>query len=263
MNLPFETKEITQENYYQDTSCLTNSMMGMLEVHPQILKDYLNGKRESNDAFTIGDYLHTSILEPHKMDRFHIINEDDRPNSNVGMTGKDNKIWINELKNKHGEGNVISQKNADLCLAMSEAVLSKTACQEILDGAKYEQIFTSYINGVDTKCMVDIDRTHIDGTVWDIKTTQDSSLEGFKNSFWKYKYFRQAAFYMKHTNATSFGFIVVEKQYNPKVGIYKVSERSLERGVDSYERMIEKYKIEILSPDSESVINNHVMTGEL
>ena len=184
MKSPFEIKEITQENYYQDSEYLTNSMMGMLDTSPAKLRDYLNGNKESNDAFTIGDYLHTSILEPNKMDRFHVLDESNRPNTKVGMTGRDNKDWLLKLKSQHGEGNVISSKNVDLSTRMSNAILSKPRCQELLKDAKYEQIFTSYVNGVDTKCMVDIDRREIDGSIWDIKTTQDSSLEAFKKSFW-------------------------------------------------------------------------------
>lgn len=262
MKLPFKTKEITQENYYQDSEYLTNSMMGMLEESPETLQSYLNGARATNKAFVIGDYLHTSILEPNKMDRFHVIDETKRPNTTVGMTGKDNKVWLRSIQAQYGESNVISYKDAELCRSMSNAILSKVECLELLEGAKCEQIFTSYVNGVDTKCMVDIDRRHINGSVWDIKTTQDSSLSEFKKSFWKYNYFRQAAFYMKMTGATSFGFIVVEKKFPFKVGVYTVTERSLDRGTDSYERLIEKYKEYFIEGDS-ATISNSVMEGEL
>lgn len=233
---------INDDNYYDDRSYITNSMLGKLKESPRTLKDYLEGGiGESSKALSMGDALHKGMLEPDKY-KTNIAVWDESMFPIVGKTirTKENREWLNGFK-KLNEGKCILKDTEWLEVeAMLESMRSKPEAMQWLDNAVYEQIALAEVDGIPMKSKGDILRN--DDWLVDIKSTSDISLESFKESCVKYGYYRQAALYAEMFGKEKFGFLVVEKKAPYKVAFYEMSEESMEQGRKELYALIEAYK---------------------
>lgn len=85
--------------------------------------------------------------------------------------------------------------------------------------------------------------------IFDLKTTNDASPEGFTESCWKFGYDVQAAFYLDALEyaggpkANHFGFIAVENEppYGVKIHFLRRDSKELRRARESYEAWMKYY----------------------
>ena len=76
----------------------------------------------------------------------------------------------------------------------------------------------------------------------DLKTTQDSSYYGFASSVKRYKYYKQAAFYMDAVGAQEFYIVAIEKSPPFNINIIQLGDDLLDKGRELYSRDLEVYK---------------------
>ena len=204
---------ITHETYYADRSHLSTSAM------KNLLRGFLNFNHalttnSDRPAFIEGRALHSAVLTPY-------LNEVSPSSDHAATRYKlPAKVWENHL-------------------GMVNALRSDATVIELLRNAKTEQIYTSIVDGVKMKCMVDADLPNI---ICDIKTCEDSSADGFRRAARKFHYDLQAANYIDITGKGAFIFIAVEKKAPYNIGIYQAPLSMIESGREKRQRCIEVLK---------------------
>lgn len=255
---------INDDNYYDDRSYITNSMLGKLKESPATLKEYLEGGGFlSSSALSIGDAVHKGILEPEKFETMvKVWDKSEWPEPDKTLRTKANKDWMYNFKEQNKGMCILEDKEFLQVKGMIESILSKPKSKELLSNAEYEQISLAIINGIPVKSKGDIVKT--DGEwIIDIKTSSDIRLDAFKESCEKYGYYRQAGMYTKMFKAQRFGFLVVEKKAPYRVAFYEVSQDKLNEGWEEACQLIEQFKYFFREDPLHTRIDESIMEGVL
>ena len=255
---------INDDNYYDDRSYITNSMLGKLKESPATLKEYLEGGGFlSSSALSIGDAVHKGILEPEKFETMvKVWDKSEWPEPDKTLRTKANKDWMYNFKEQNKGMCILEDKEFLQVKGMIESILSKPKSKELLSNAEYEQISLAIINGIPVKSKGDIVKT--DGEwIIDIKTSSDIRLDAFKESCEKYGYYRQAGMYTKMFKAKRFGFLVVEKKAPYRVAFYEVSQDKLNEGWEETCQLIEQFKYFFREDPLHTRIDESIMEGVL
>jgi len=201
---------------------LSNSNIGDLLKNPK----NFNKKQEDNKNFLVGRYFHQLILEPEKAQAV----------PHIDLATRRGKAYDSFLE-EHG---------LDIGLLTKEKLETEKLVNEILnvndfrdlireDGAQYEVPMIKEIHGEMWKGKADIVGSN---HLIDLKTS--SSIEKFKWSVRDYNYDSQAYIYQE-----LFGkplvFLVIDKTTR-MMGMYPVSDESLERGEQKVIKAIEQYR---------------------
>ena len=210
------------EDYYGEfgKTYLSNSDISALLNNP------LDFKKPSppNPAFLIGGYFHTTILEPHKLDKYKIVKSSTR-----------NTKAYKEIA---GEDMCLLEHEADSIELMREKVLDNDLFRDLIqEGAvEYELPGITELEGMQWKGKADI-VNHSNQLVIDLKTT--NNINSFANSAYKYNYDSQAYIYSK-----MFGyelvFIVIDKK-TLQTGLFDCSDRFLQSGQNKVAKAVQAY----------------------
>lgn len=214
---------ITQDNYYDDTIYITNSMLSKLsEKSPAHFYHWLHNKPEPTAAMKIGSAIHSAILTPEWFMRDYIIapNVDRRTKA-----GKEEFRKFDEVNLKK----VITHKENDMIEDLVHTVKQDRFVKNLLSDGKPEQIVVFQDIKTGIKCKSMIDYLKDDGTIVDIKTTQDAG-PGFIHSVNRYKYHKQAAFYMDAVGATKFFIVAIEKVKPYALNVFELSNETIHEG---------------------------------
>lgn len=209
------------EHYYGSfgKQYLSNSDIGTLLKNP---KAFRSGETEQSLQMLQGRYLHTAILEPHKVDNFVIIDASTR-NTN---------IYKNE---SGGELCLLLKEKEDLDLCIQAIKNNKRFNEEIYaEGNLYEEPAITKILRNEWKGKADIVTSN---KVIDIKTTTDISK--FAKSAYEYNYDSQAFIYQMLFKYP-LEFFVVDKN-TQQLGIFTCSDDFLERGFYKVKKATEIY----------------------
>jgi len=209
------------ENYYGDfgKQFLSNSDIGTLFTNP------LEFQRQSVNSvnLVIGSYLHTCVLEPHKLDSFRII---DASNRNVKRYKEESEGEICLLKHE-----------ADRVYQMRDALMKNTIIRDLIIGSRketevlYEMPGIAEINGHMWKGKADVINKD-ERLVIDLKSTSD--IDNFYYSAKKYNYDSQAYIYNQIFGVPLI-FVVIDKK-SLKINIFEVSDETLQRGEEKVEK---------------------------
>lgn len=223
----------SDEDYYGDygKQFLSNSDIYMLLNNP---KNFRSGTNNKTLPMLHGAYLHTAILEPHKLDNFGIIDASTR------TTKKYKEESLGEL--------VLLQKEVKSLNEMIKTVKRVFYEDIYADGNKFEVPGITDLFGYKWKGKADIIASD---KIIDIKTTGDISK--FRYSAKAYNYDSQAYIY-----GEIFGlpmeFYVVDKS-TLQLGVFKCSEEFLESGEIKVMRAIEVYDKFFKDGSTEDVSN--------
>lgn len=216
------------ENYYGDfgNQFLSNSDIGTLFTNP------LEFKKQSVNSvnLVIGSYLHTCVLEPHKLDSFKII---DASNRNV-------KRYKEESE---GEICLLSHE-ADHVYRMRDTLMKNTIIRDLIIGSRketevlYEMPGISEIDGHMWKGKADVINKD-ERLVIDLKSTSD--ISNFYYSAKKYNYDSQAYLY-NHIFGMPLIFVVIDKK-SLKINIFEVSNETLQRGEEKVQKAVDIFNL--------------------
>jgi len=112
--------------------------------------------------------------------------------------------------------------------------------------SKTEVMFTAFLGDTLVKCA--IDGISDDGYIYDLKTCEDASPQGFLSAVRKYRYNLQAYFYRHAVEAAykcrvlGFRFIAVEKEPPFCTAIYELGPELMTNAAFDFERAIKAYK---------------------
>lgn len=214
-------KKLQEDKHYYGAygrNFLSNSNIGVLLTNPA---DF--GKPgEETLAMVQGRYFHVSMIEPHKINQFRIIDASTRGT----------KKYKEEAE---GELCLLRKEQHQLDLAIEKMKNSEFASEIYHDSAEYEVPMIDDFFGVQFKGKADI---ITDDKIIDIKTT--SSVAKFRQSAWAYNYDSQAYIYSTMFERP-FEFFVVDKE-TLQLKRFPCSEEFLARGKEKVERAVEVWK---------------------
>ena len=219
-NVPFEE--------YLTWPYVNNSSLGPLEQSPA---HYLagQGKDKESDAFRIGRFTHSGVLEPKAvMDRYVVLDREQlaqdilRPDgtayANVFATAE-YKRRVAQFAEQHAGQEIVTQDEYDMILEVVHQLWSNDRAKAWLGlGCKVEVslVWDDPLTGLRCKGRVDALNERQDPPVLcDVKTCQNAA--DFSWALWKWRYHRQAAFYLDGYRAVTgndacLALIAVEKQ---------------------------------------------------
>lgn len=241
---------INQENYYEDKSHITNSMLGWLKQSPAFFKHMLAIESKPTESMIFGTAFHCYVLENDKFnDEYYIMPKTDR------RTKAGKEAYAMHMDAAAGKS-IITTDQFNTILGMAEAINSNKTLKGLLniDGSKYESVntWTERIHSddginesIDCKSLIDL-RVDSEDIVVDLKTT--SSVNAFTGSVRKYGYHRQAAFYLRGLQANGlvshnarFIFLVVEKTAPYEVGLFEVTPEILDIANEDIDYLLKLY----------------------
>jgi hypothetical protein len=254
--------------YYSDTTRLTNSMMGELKKSPLHLQCYLRkveGPELKHNVF--GRAFHCAVLEPLEFEkRFYVVDDREICQTLINdgaknpRAKKEYKEWKANILAENEDKTELSWDDWESIIIMRDKVLGSAETFNLLEKTEKEKIVSNTIEGVDVKIKADAIR--YGDYIIDLKSTMEPVTK-FSNSFWKYDYARQAAFYSDVTGIKNVIFIVVEKTFPYTVGIYTVSQETLQSGRASYLHLLNMYKNLFINVNTAPDFSNYIIKGSI
>ena len=211
--------DLTNEAYHAQPEISSSDVKA---VAAKSLLHWKNKIYKSSAAFDLGTAVHAMLLEPEK--DLIVRGPEDRR----GNKWKDLKL-ASDLDGKL----LLTESDFDLAQAMAAAVLNHNAASAFFQYKDMIAEGSFFVEdpqtGVKLKCRPDGFIPSI-GMLFDVKTTQDASPNGFPRDLRKYGYDLQAAFYRRvmrlHTGGDSmeFYFICVEKEAPHAVCVHTLAD---------------------------------------
>ena len=201
---------------------------------------YKAARHEDTPALRFGTAFHCAVLENDRFNETYIVIEGDRRTNVV-------KAAIKEAKD--AGKSVLDAEDFNALMGMSQAVFKNPICAALLRGSLKEHSVFAELDGVRVKCRPDGWSTE-KGVLFDLKSTEDASPEGFARTVAKYRYHVQDAFY-RHVVASatdcdaddlSFIFVAVEKKPPFAVALYQLDELAALQGWVDAREDLRRYK---------------------
>lgn len=225
-------KDMSNEMYHS-TSGISSS--AVKTVYKKSLAHWKGEKRTQTAAFTIGSATHAALLEP------------ERDLLVKGGKTKNTKTWLGLKADLKPDQVLLTEVEYHVVNRMATSVLSNNLCRNILkdkDRQNEVSIFAEDpFTGLVIKCRPDCMIEH-EGSLYDVKTTQDASPHGFARECQTYAYDLQAAHYIWTcqkaglTHIKNFSFICVEKSAPYASHVHHVSEELLESATERMHRTL-------------------------
>lgn len=198
-----------------------------------------NTPREPSAAMRLGTIVHGLILEPDTFrDQFAVMPKFDK-RTTIG------KKAAEEFEQNNVDKIVIDEYTHERATAIATSVLKHPVVTQHLRGGNAEVTMLWDQYGVPCKARYD----YMTGSaIFDVKTCQDASPEGFSRQIANFQYHLQAAHYaagfreVVGWDLDRFVFIAVETEAPYATGVYTLDARSLQSGRLLMERAAEAYK---------------------
>jgi hypothetical protein len=201
---------------------------------------YKAARHEDTPALRFGTAFHCAVLENDRFNATYTVIEGDRRTNVVKAA----------IKEAEAAGKIIlTADDFNALMGMAQAVFKNPICAALLRGSLKEHSVFSELDGVRVKCRPDGWSTE-KGVLFDLKSTEDASPEGFARTVAKYRYHVQDAFY-RHVVASatncdaddlSFIFIAVEKKPPFAVALYQLDELATLQGWVDAREDLRRYK---------------------
>lgn len=240
--------KIPNEEYHADLSAVSHSALSRFEIAPRVYEwEYLQGiKKPETQAKRFGKLFHEALLEPEIFATKYYTDSIAYalcPN----RTRKAYKDKMKEIDSENDGKELIKCDDWEDIGGMIDSV--KTA---LVKGAlklglpELTLCWQDKQTGLKLKCRPDFLRD--DGVIIDVKTTDCAEESAFMRSNEKYKYFRQAAYYLR--GATEIKgipykravLIVVEKSPPWLHNTFEIPEAQIWEGERQIKKLLQQFK---------------------
>lgn len=246
---------------YLAWDAVSNSRLQTFARSPAHLQASLKAERKESDSFAIGRALHAAVLEPDRFEKDYTVPERCCAKTKQGkrcsrrgaclLTSGEGWVCEQHLSPDaeiDRKKEVLDAEEFRQVLRMRDAVLRHTVAGVLLRGDGHNELSATWREG-ELLCKLRADRISTllaGGTVVDLKTTADASVEAFEKSAWKWGYFRQGAFYLRglaklEYEARHFAVVAVEKEPPFGVNVFRLTEGALAAGEEQVERLLAQY----------------------
>ena len=230
-------KDLSHSNYYNDTEYVSNSMLNAISVSPEYFRFRQDNPQPATAPMKLGSAIHMNVLQPEEFNKHYAVSPKFDKRTKVG------KEAYAEFSKKHMFKDVISESDYHIIEQITMKLMKDKMVKSLLQQGEPEKIIQWHNEHYDVNCkgMLDYHREGADMII-DLKTTQDASYNGFMRSVKKYKYHKQAAFYLDAVKAQRFFIIAVEKSPPFAINVFELSENMLDEGRDMYNHELEIYE---------------------
>jgi hypothetical protein len=234
MNL-LKNHNLTYDNYYNDTEHISNSMLNHISVSPEYFRFRQDNPQPATAPMKLGSAIHMNVLQPAEFHKNYAVSP------KFDKRTKKGKEDFAEFSKNNMFKNVISESDFELIEQITLKTMRDTIVNRLLVSGEAEKIIAWENEHYNLNCkgMLDYYR---DGMIIDLKTTQDASYNGFMRSVKKYKYHKQAAFYMDAVKAYRFIIVAIEKTPPFSLNIFELGDDMIDEGRDMYNHELEVYK---------------------
>ena len=194
--------------------------------------------KEPSRAMTIGTAIHTALLEPERFASDYVLLREvkDRRASEYKQAVK-----------THGTEVVLTSGEADNVIGMQEAVLSNELMRSRLTGEGWREL-SLFVRDPDTDVLVRVryDLLLTDGTIVDVKKTQDARPDPFSRAIDNYGYDLSAALYVDAFKwatgeEAQFEFAAVEEAMPHGHKLYRPCDTTLGEGRRKYREALASF----------------------
>jgi hypothetical protein len=245
---------VIPDDQYRKMDGMSQSRLKRLEVSGL---EYLKPPPSSSDAFRLGSLIDVMILTPELVkDQFIIPPDFAASRSNVDAKGNPsnsrNTAWakaaIKDFAKDHAGMTFVSQAEWDTASKLRERCNSKKFMKDFFaDKTGRTQVaMDGDINGVLCKGLAD---GISDNLLFDLKSTRETTMAGFRYTFFKYGYDFQLGFYLRLAWENGFDFpidncyIVAASKFEPfDVTVYRIPAIWIEESFSKIDECLEKYK---------------------
>jgi hypothetical protein len=234
----------SDENYYGEfgSRWISNSDIGTLLKNPRQFKV----RGETTVPMVQGSYLHTAMLEPHKLQEFQVVEASTRGTN----------IYKDAVSHSSSPVLLLRSERDELDALVSVMKGNFFFYDSIYrEGNLYEEPAVGEIFGIPFKGKADIVTDEI---LIDIKTTSD--IDDFRWSAKKYNYDSQAYIYSQLFGKPLLFYVVCKKSH--RLGVFEPSEDFVLGGRDKVMRAVEVYN-KFFSKDATEDINNYFIRESL
>lgn len=214
---------------YEAIEAISNTGMSYLERSPAHYRAWRDGviPNTSTPTQQLGITIHQFVLEPRK---FNALGDIDRVNKCLVVSDK-------KADKKRAEK---ADKQLELISAIRESIYAHPVARYLLRNSRHEIIRVwKNSNGVWCKCRADcVGKTFIA----DLKSVTDASELAISSFIWKYKIYRQSAFYLDAFEKRTFFLITVEKTPPYFVQVYRLLGGAVESGRRKYQEILKIYE---------------------
>ena len=221
---------LTHDNYYQDTDYVSNSILNHLSGRsPEYCRFMMDNQQPATPDM--------NILQPEEFNNRYSVSPKFDKRTKQGKEDYAEFIKNNMFKT------VISEQEYNLIELMSAKIMRDSDSKTLLSKGEKEHIIAWNNEEYDINCkgMLDVYRKDV-GIIVDLKTTQDSSYNAFSSSVRKFKYYKQAAYYLDAVRASEFFIVAIEKNPPFAINIIQIGDDLLDKGREMYNRELEIYK---------------------
>jgi hypothetical protein len=198
------------------------------------------GFKAPTAAMKLGTAVHTAILEPELFDAEIAIEPKLDKRTKIGKEAAEQFSLSSDGKV------IIDHYQGERCRAIAEAVRAHPYFKKRVKNGKAEATMLWEQYGVQCKARVDY---LAERTMFDVKTCQDASPDGFAKQIANFSYHMQAAHYamgfrrLTGNPLEQFVFIAVESELPHMVGIYALSADSLRAGAGAMKKAADNYDL--------------------
>lgn len=228
---------------YHAQSSISKSGLDLIRRAPSLFRHRRETPQEPTQAMRMGTLVHTTILEPDRMDDQIIIAPAVDRRTTAGKAE-----WAEFQIAARGR-EIVTQDELDKLDGIRDAVWAHPAARDalaMLSEVETSIFWTDELSGVDCRCRPD--GIMENGVIVDVKTTKDARPDEFAKSIANYRYHVQAAFYSDGyqqafgTPPKGFVFVAVETEPPHLVGVYVASQAMILRGRVDYRTDLETYR---------------------
>ena len=228
---------LTHNNYFSSDQYVSNSMLNHISVSPEHFRFIMDNPQPATPAMKLGSAIHMNVLQPKEFNKNYAVSPKFDRRTKKGKQDYEDFTNNNMLKT------IISESDFELIEQITLKLMKDPLVKDLLQKGESEKIITWHNDHyeVDCKGMLDYHRPMADMII-DLKTTKDASYKGFMNSVKKFKYHKQAAFYLDAVKACRFIIIAVEKTPPFSINVFEISDNMIDEGRDMYNNELEIYK---------------------
>jgi len=226
------TKGIANAEYHGGSELSRSTASSLLSTSPAKVRWERENPRPSSSALVMGGCFHSMVLEPECLDVEYAIKPPDIDGKSP-LT-KYYKETFAEMQEERPDAQWLKPDEWKTCLGMADAVLSNPVYTHYASDVEGIAEGTGYFKYNGASCKVRPDLYTSDGTIIDLKSTQDASEAGFRKSVRNFKYDFQACWYLEAMRALGlparqFIFVCVEKSPPYLTATYILTASEIDR----------------------------------
>lgn len=250
MNIPLPQSEPAfidgmPDATYRGALGLAQSSLKKFLVSPAHYLASLEEKKEPTKAMLFGSAYHAHILAKDHT-QFYAVKE------KVDGRSKEGKEYNQQFAIDNVGKIVIDKEEHETILAMADALHSHLLASHLIANATHREVavfgdYQTATGNIRLKGMID-GYDEISGNIFDIKTAEDASPNGFRKAIWDRRYDIQQVHYQWLLNhnckpVNNFYFIAQEKTAPYAVGVYIVSANSILKTSEHWKTTLESFQV--------------------